>query len=81
VTLTKEMLAYEVIKGLTLEEYLEAIQSDPARLIRWGLLYRANGRSPRERKPPAGACPECGSDVYMEEGCRKCHSCGWSACS
>ena len=29
---------------------------------------------------PAGACPECGSPIAVEEGCRKCHSCGYSAC-
>ena len=27
-----------------------------------------------------GACPECGSPVAIEEGCKKCHSCGYSAC-
>ena len=27
-----------------------------------------------------GACPECGSPIAIEEGCRKCHSCGYSAC-
>jgi ribonucleoside-diphosphate reductase alpha chain len=25
-------------------------------------------------------CPECGSEIMMEEGCRKCHACGWSQC-
>jgi ribonucleoside-diphosphate reductase alpha chain len=25
-------------------------------------------------------CPECGSAMAMQEGCRKCHGCGWSAC-
>ena len=28
-----------------------------------------------------GLCPDCGSEeVVYEEGCRKCHDCGWSAC-
>lgn len=27
-----------------------------------------------------GACPECGASLAMEEGCRKCHSCGYAAC-
>jgi len=27
-----------------------------------------------------GACPECGSSIVIEEGCKKCHSCGYSAC-
>lgn len=28
----------------------------------------------------AGVCPECGSPLAFEEGCRKCHACGFSAC-
>lgn len=25
-------------------------------------------------------CPECAGPLALQEGCRKCHSCGWSAC-
>jgi hypothetical protein len=25
-------------------------------------------------------CPECGSTLTRQEGCRKCHHCGWAAC-
>ena len=25
-------------------------------------------------------CPECGETLVMENGCRRCPSCGWSAC-
>ncbi len=25
-------------------------------------------------------CPECQSSLALQEGCRKCHGCGWSAC-
>jgi ribonucleoside-diphosphate reductase alpha chain len=25
-------------------------------------------------------CPECGSTLARQEGCRKCHHCGWAAC-
>ncbi len=25
-------------------------------------------------------CPECGSGLALQEGCRKCYGCGWSAC-
>ncbi len=25
-------------------------------------------------------CPECNNALAMQEGCRKCHTCGWSAC-
>ncbi len=26
------------------------------------------------------ACPECGGTLALQEGCRKCHACGWAAC-
>ena len=28
----------------------------------------------------AGACPECGGHLVAEEGCKKCHNCGYSQC-
>lgn len=34
----------------------------------------------RQRNGQAGACPECGGVLYHEEGCRKCHECGYSNC-
>ena len=27
-----------------------------------------------------GACPECGSKLAIEEGCKKCYSCGYAVC-
>jgi len=33
---------------------------------------------PKEKKTIS--CPDCGSEIVMEEGCRKCHNCGWSQC-
>jgi len=27
-----------------------------------------------------GACPDCGSQLSFEEGCVKCHSCGFTEC-
>jgi hypothetical protein len=27
-----------------------------------------------------GACPDCGSQLAFEEGCVKCHSCGFTEC-
>jgi ribonucleoside-diphosphate reductase alpha chain len=26
------------------------------------------------------ACPECAGPLALQEGCRTCHACGWSAC-
>lgn len=34
-----------------------------------------------EKRPLAGTCPECGNTLFHEEGCRICHSCGFSKCS
>lgn len=28
-----------------------------------------------------GVCPECGGKLRLEEGCKNCATCGWSACS
>ncbi len=27
-----------------------------------------------------GACPDCGSQLEFAEGCKKCHTCGFSEC-
>ena len=27
-----------------------------------------------------GACPDCGSQLEFAEGCKKCHTCGYSEC-
>ena len=27
-----------------------------------------------------GTCPDCGSGLAFEEGCAKCHACGYSEC-
>ncbi|MEP6474316.1 MAG: vitamin B12-dependent ribonucleotide reductase [Gemmatimonadota bacterium] len=37
--------------------------------------------SPKSNEPTlAGACPDCGSQLEMAEGCMKCHVCGFSEC-
>lgn len=36
---------------------------------------------PKTQQPSGQMCPECHNfSVVLEEGCRKCHLCGWSAC-
>jgi ribonucleoside-diphosphate reductase alpha chain len=42
-------------------------------------VYRAGSRD-KEVLTEKSNCPECGGTVAMEEGCKKCHACGWSAC-
>ncbi len=33
-----------------------------------------------EKMLAQGACPECGSPVQFQEGCKTCSSCGWTEC-
>ncbi|MBD3388692.1 MAG: vitamin B12-dependent ribonucleotide reductase [Candidatus Altiarchaeales archaeon] len=53
-------------------------------------IYRDGSRSNQVlniesvKKSPGGvesACPECGGKLSFEEGCSKCHGCGYSVCS
>ncbi len=32
------------------------------------------------KKNMVGVCPECGNPLHHEEGCQKCHGCGFSKC-
>ena len=32
------------------------------------------------QKISSGACPECGSAMFYQEGCSNCQSCGFSKC-
>ena len=33
-----------------------------------------------EKEAPVGVCPECGSPLVYEEGCKICKNCGYSTC-
>jgi ribonucleoside-diphosphate reductase alpha chain len=39
-----------------------------------------NGKSKYKEIMLIGACPECGGTVQHEEGCAKCHNCGFTQC-
>lgn len=36
--------------------------------------------SAQKKAEPGTICPDCGARMYYEEGCQKCHSCGYSKC-
>lgn len=36
--------------------------------------------SQKVSKPDGEGCPECGGKLAIEEGCKKCYSCGYSVC-
>jgi ribonucleoside-diphosphate reductase alpha chain len=42
--------------------------------------YGLNGNSLQAATLTGDLCPECGSDITHEEGCRTCHACGYSKC-
>jgi ribonucleoside-diphosphate reductase alpha chain len=45
------------------------------------VIMGAYQTSARTNEPVlAGACPDCGSQLEMAEGCMKCHVCGFSEC-
>jgi ribonucleoside-diphosphate reductase alpha chain len=44
-------------------------------------LTRENGKKHKHGNTLLGeACPECGQTVSFEEGCQKCHFCGYTKC-
>ena len=36
---------------------------------------------PKAQNVKSSKCPQCSAEMEMSEGCCKCHSCGYSACS
>jgi len=66
-----------------LEDYIKGREiPQPARLD----LFEGVAEKKEERKvkytekAPVGVCPDCGSPLVYEEGCRICKQCGYSTC-
>ncbi len=52
-----------------------------ARVLERRYLAQENGRKHKHGNTLLGeACPECGQTVSFEEGCQKCHFCGYTKC-
>lgn len=64
-----EELAYPFKNG-NKEKFLKEI----------GLTFGSQPLDVKLVKEEMISCPECGSEILKEEGCRKCHNCGWSQC-
>lgn len=55
----------------------------------WAADFGWNGNGHSDEETPTAsnrivqyeACPECGCQLALEEGCKKCYACGHSACS
>jgi len=40
----------------------------------------SNDLHPPKGQGPEDICPECGNQIVMQEGCKKCITCSWSKC-
>ena len=66
-----------------LDAYFRAIEYMGIKLARAKLLAMlapAEVSSAELVRGGSNRCPECQGVTIFEEGCRKCHQCGWSSC-
>ena len=82
--------------GIALEKYMLEKQGVQQELLNTGEFPATSTPAPAEpvmvvreneqmmlggmQETLAGACPDCGSQLEMAEGCMKCHVCGFSEC-
>ena len=63
-----------------IEEHIEGKEIFiPARLDQFEEIEKKREEAFTE-KAPVGVCPDCGSPLVYEEGCRVCKQCGYSSC-
>lgn len=73
----------KALKGIKSEDYIFEGQekyTSIADLIAKKLEEAINQKISLETKELIQECPECGEELTKEEGCVKCHSCGYSKC-
>lgn len=51
-----------------------------AQVLQRRYLPKGNGKKSYEKSLKYDLCPECGQVIAFEEGCKTCHSCGYTKC-
>lgn len=64
----------------TLERPVSAAEARALGAVDWALVSREVQHAHDAADFYKVKCPECGGELMRQEGCRKCASCGWSAC-
>ena len=62
------------------ESVIRPISTAPSLHVAGPEAPKASSYSSTHGPELLGACPDCGSQLSFEEGCVKCHVCGFSEC-
>ena len=55
--------------------------TENARIVLENRYLKGKAQKPNQAGSLIGvACPECGQTISFEEGCQKCHFCGFTKC-